>query len=801
MRSITLIFFLTISAHFTGAVAQSVPSGSLKVTVTDLKGNPVSGASVTLISKDTVSRSTDHRGIFQFGPLPVGNYLLIVSHVSYLTQQQKISIRINHAEALTFKIKSEALQMNEVNISGLNIAQTKKLQPFSVDVLDLKKFRDRDIDLNRAMDGLAGIRVQENGGLGSEYNYSINGLSGKAVKFFIDGIPMESFGSSFSINNLPSNTIDRIEIYKGVVPVELGGDALGGAIHLVSRKEIKNYLELSQSAGSFNTYRSTISGRWRAATSGFTVQTNAFFNYSDNNYKVWGPTVEVAGPDGRALPGYPRFERFNDDYRAYALKAETGFTNVSWADQLLLGITHSDQERGLQTGRTMAFVYGDARYSENFLMPSLKYLKRDFLVKGLTIDLFAAFHELSGTTTDTSSNRYNWNQDVISSTSQGELNGIRNQKSIYTFTDNNTLGRLNLAYQFNEHQSLQLNYTLNQITRKGSDEISLAEWTIPFLQPQDMTKHVTGLSYQHLSLDARLTNILFVKNFRYDAKASVYDYRGQQQKELFYQTSDDNAWGFGYAGKFSFTDKLHFKFSAERTARLPEAQELLGNGNTILNSPNLKPERSSNLNASVHSSIGTGANTFTVSLAAFFRNTNDRIWLGEGDLFGTARYENIEKIRTIGMEADVLYAHRNLFQVSANLTYNDIRNRLRFTSSGAENIVFNDRLRNTPYLMGNAEFRLNAEEFLHISQKLSVYLNTHYVQEYFLGWPSLGQKSEKKIIPTQFVQDAGIGYAFAQNRYAMNLGVRNIFDKQVYDNYLLQKPGRFISLKFRCLIQ
>lgn len=68
-------------------------------------------------------------------------------------------------------------------------------------------------------------------------------MSGNSVRYFIDGVPLETKGSGVSLANLPVNLIDHIEMYKGVVPAYLGADALGGAINIVTKKEKKNYLD------------------------------------------------------------------------------------------------------------------------------------------------------------------------------------------------------------------------------------------------------------------------------------------------------------------------------------------------------------------------------------------------------------------------------------------------------------------------------------------------------------------------------------------------------------------------------
>jgi outer membrane cobalamin receptor len=57
------------------------------------------------------------------------------------------------------------------------------------------------------------------GGVGSNFSLAINGLSGKRVRYFIDGIPMAGYGSSFQINNISINAAERVEVYKGVVPI------------------------------------------------------------------------------------------------------------------------------------------------------------------------------------------------------------------------------------------------------------------------------------------------------------------------------------------------------------------------------------------------------------------------------------------------------------------------------------------------------------------------------------------------------------------------------------------------------
>lgn len=114
----------------------------------------------------------------------------------------------------------------------------------------------------------------------------VDGFSGKHVKVFIDGVPQEGVGSSFGLNNIPVSFAKRIEVYKGVVPVGFGTDALGGVINIVTEKQPRRWFaDASYSYGSFNTHKSYVHFG-QALKNGFTYEVNAFQNYSDNDYRV-----------------------------------------------------------------------------------------------------------------------------------------------------------------------------------------------------------------------------------------------------------------------------------------------------------------------------------------------------------------------------------------------------------------------------------------------------------------------------------------------------------------------------------
>jgi len=782
-----IIFILGLCPPICGQVLdqQSIVFSGV---VMDESQSPVPGASV-LLTTTNQNTVTDKSGVFSFSVLP-GKHSLVISSMGFKTHRAELTLQADTKQIFT--LSPDQRDLGEVVVTGKTEAAQVKERVFAVDVLDLKSFAGRNLEINRLLDAMPGIRVRETGGMGSEFNYAIHGLSGKSVRFFVDGVPMEAYGTGYSIQNFPVNSLDRIEVYKGVTPIELSGDALGGSINLITRKDVVNFLDISYSVGSFQTHKIELSGKWRQQN-GLTFQLSGSYRSSENNYKVWGPTVEVADEFGKPIAGQ-KYRRFNDDFRAVNIKAEVGFTGKRWADALMLGLIASDMDKGVQTGRTMAFVYGQVRYDEKLLAPSIRYSRKN--PKGLSVDIYAVLNRLEAQTTDTSSQKYNWAQSVIGQVS-GELNGIRSQKSRYLFRDRNTMLLANASYVIGAHHTLAASYSWNRTNRTGRDPLATAEWTIPFREPQNLNRHVAALSYQTVFFDEKLTNVLFVKNFGYSARTNVYNYNGGQQKELIPYFSESQKWGAGLGSKFQLNVSSLLKFSFENTARMPDGVELLGNGNTILNAPGLRPEKSSNINTGIAQSLRNEENKWSYELGFFYRNTRDLIWLGEGDLYGTARYENIDKLRSAGADISIRYARKKWLEVNGAVTYQDIRNKQKYTATGASNLVYNDKMKNMPSLMANGEVRFKFPSAFTRNGDLSFYTGTDYVQGFYLNWPSLGDPSTKKRIPTQFLQNAGITYSLLKNNMNISLECRNIFDRQVYDNYLLQKPGRFISLNIR----
>ena len=348
----------------------------------------------------TYGCTTNEEGIYHLHA-PAGKYTLVVSAIGYETIEKPITLVHGERIKMNVMIAPSVTELDEVVVVSNGVSRVKR-SAFNAIAVDTKEFQNSTKNLSDALAKAPGMKLRESGGVGSDMQLMLDGFSGKHVKIFIDGVPQEGVGSSFGLNNIPVNFADRIEVYKGVVPVGFGTDAIGGVINIVTNKKRRNwFLDGSYSYGSFNTHKSYVNFG-QTFKNGFTYEINAFQNYSDNDYHVDAPVEDFEtgriDKDKRV-----RVKRFNDTYHNEAVIGKIGIVDKKWADRLMLGFTYSHMYKEIQTGVRQEIVYGEKHRKGHSLMPSLEYNKRDLLIKGLNVALTANYNKNATANIDTAS--------------------------------------------------------------------------------------------------------------------------------------------------------------------------------------------------------------------------------------------------------------------------------------------------------------------------------------------------------------------------------------------------------------
>lgn len=331
-----LALLLLLSSVFSIGMAQNV--FHVKGKVSDA-GNqqPISFAYVEVRSSENNSLLeggvTDEDGAFDItlAKMPA-SCLLVVKSMGYHTDKRDLNAGSH--DNLNISLHEESTTLNEVVVNGLNQAEKVQRLAYNVSMLETSALKNTTFDLATAMDRISGVKIRQSGGVGSDADVTLNGFSGKHVKVFIDGVPMDGMSSAFGLNNIPAGLAKRVEVYKGVVPIELGGDALGGAINIVTDDSRRTRVNASYSYGSFNTHKSQVYAEY-TSKKGFHVSLNAYQNYSDNDYKVNIDHYTHFGPSGNEVIYKDlKVRRFHARYHNEAAILKIGVVDKPYADRL-----------------------------------------------------------------------------------------------------------------------------------------------------------------------------------------------------------------------------------------------------------------------------------------------------------------------------------------------------------------------------------------------------------------------------------------------------------------------------------
>ncbi len=766
-----LMFWCTLFCN-----AQSEITG----VVLDEKSLPVSEASIRVLELENSGTISDFEGNFTI-KVPQGKYTIETTFIGFKTNREVVTIGFSEKIKLTIVLKENIEELKDVIVKGKTQNEQKRNTGYSVNVLETKELKNVTTDINQVIKSIPGVNLREVGGLGSNFKLALNGLTGNQIRYFIDGVPMENFGSTLTLNNFPINLVQSIEVYKGVVPISFGSDALGGAINIITENKRKNYLDASYSIGSFNTHRTAMNTQYVNNNSNYYLKLISFYNHSDNDYLM--KDVPVFDLELGNFLGNVDIKRFNDEYTSAMVSPEFGVFNKSYADQWYFRVTGTYNKNNYQhPDNNILRVLGQFNTEGKTLLLSTSYQKK---INKLDLKALGLIGWVKETNDDTSTRKYNWTGNYIERDpldALGELGAVR---SLFKLTDRVASSQVNAKYAIKDNHYIEANYAFNYLKRKGIDEVNPNN--AAFRAPSILSKNIFGLAYTLKNANNLYDLTFFGKQYIFSANQE--NIAGEKIEDV-----DFSGTGYGATLSLRPINDLSIKASYEKAYRIPESYELLGNGLFIRPNFDLQPEESDNLN------IGTRLNTsfssfkLTFDTNFFYRKSIDFIRLKRPEgVF--SEFDNITNVTSKGIESGIKTLFKDKIEAQFNITYQDIIDKDRF-DEGIENAAYDSRVPNIPYFFLNT--RLGAK---FLKNKLSVYWNYSFTESFFLKTENNGNPLDKNDIPAQNVHGLDIDYSWKQGRYNLSASITNLTDALVFDNFRIQKPGRAFYLKFRYFLQ
>ncbi|MBR2199443.1 MAG: TonB-dependent receptor, partial [Bacteroidales bacterium] len=262
-----------------------------------------------------------------------------------------------------------------------------------------------------------------------------------------------------------------------------------------------------------------------------------------------------------------------------------------------------------------------------------------------------------------------------------------------------------------------------------------------------------------------------------------------------------NYWGGSESLRYKFTKRFLAKASFSSEVRIPTAEELVGNGYSILPATDLAPERCNGLNAGVLYHRANKFGFIEVEANYFLNQLEDMIRYQADMIPSMARYANFGTVRTKGAEIEFKGDVAPFLYIYGNATYQDLRDRRKHENgSSAENPTYGKRMPNIPYILGNFGVEIHRENiFGGKNQNSRLLFDAQYVHEYFYDFEM--SKYQDRKIPTSFTIDLGFEHSFFNESITLTFKVKNLTDKTVYSDLNRPLPGRNFGFKIRYVMK
>ena len=776
MKQKVLYLFLSLMLMSISVSAQTGGGRITGVVIDDSGEEPLPGTTI-FIEELKKGIATNEHGDFSFSDIPTGTYTLTVSFMGYRTQTRKVTVGNERGSKIIIRLKADSKSLDEVVVMGKSEARKIREQAMPISVISMSQIQGTVNNVQDVLAKTAGITVRTMGGVGSTSRVSVRGLEGKRIGLFIDGQPMNDNSDFIDINDIPVEMIDRIEIYKGIVPAKFGGSAVGGAVNIVIKEYPPKYLDVNYSYGSFNTHKASVVSKMNIAPKGIEFGLGGFYNYSDNNYKMKSPFQE-------GLTITRDHDKFKKAVVGGSFKARKWWFDLVEFEPVFIH-TYKDVQ-GIESNIQYAHSHSDAFIIAN------KMEKENFLLEGLDFDWQLGYVYTSYHFTDTASHRTHWDGTHYPAVSKfgGE---IGKWASLLVNNKHLLQHKLNLNYLVNDNHSVNFNSLSKYAHANPKDAMKdkVIGYRTEF--PSNMLSWVAGVNYDYRSSDDKFLNSVNIKYYYYSMKTRMASILTNSAEDI---NTHKNDFGISNALRYRITPNLMAKASLGYDVRLPSEEELLGDGYIIAPAGNLIPERNTSVNVGMLFDLtGKSPCNLQIEVNGFYMYLQNMIRFTGG--FLQSQYQNFGEMRTFGVEAEVKADVTRWLYGYVNATYQDLRDTRKYEqNTTVANPTKGSRMPNIPYLMANAGVEFHKENlFGGKGMKTRIFSDASFVEEYLYDFEQ--SQFQQHRIPRTISCSMGFEQSFGNGRYFIMGNISNLTDTQIISEFNRPLPGRSFTVRFR----
>ncbi len=213
------------------------------------------------------------------------------------------------------------------------------------------------------------------GGHGTQQGIQLRGLEKRYSTVYIDGVKMSdpaSSDNSFYMENIMKHSIDRVEILKGTQSSLYGSNAIGGTIHIFTKKGKEgNNSNIEITNGSHNTKSAYLSADGDNGTINYYLGLNKFIT---DGISAMNDNGEADGYKNDSLVGSLGY-KINDNFKIEnSLRLTDSFTDYDAVNKKQRDM--NDSTDNLEGSYTLKFLHNKNKF-KNALTYNKTHIERD----------------------------------------------------------------------------------------------------------------------------------------------------------------------------------------------------------------------------------------------------------------------------------------------------------------------------------------------------------------------------------------------------------------------------------------
>lgn len=197
--------------------------------------------------------TTNQEGEFAL-QVPLGHHEIILQAIGFKTLKQHLDVLTPKDQVLNFELQEDITGLDQVVISASRTGQLRHTAPVIVSVTSSKDFKaTQSISLSEGLNFQPGLRMETNCQNCGFSQVRMNGLDGAYSQILIDSRPVFSaLNGVYGLDQIPANSIERIEVVRGGGSALYGSNAIAGTINIITKVPVEDYYEVAGNMAAIN---------------------------------------------------------------------------------------------------------------------------------------------------------------------------------------------------------------------------------------------------------------------------------------------------------------------------------------------------------------------------------------------------------------------------------------------------------------------------------------------------------------------------------------------------------------------